>query len=144
MKNLKIKVVRNKKDLDDVFKIREVVFIKGQKVPKKIERDKFDEISTHILAIYKNKPIGCARIRFVGTKAKLQRVAVLKEYRGMGFGIEITKFAIFYCRRKGAREIVTHSQYYIKDLYAKCGFSEKGKIFMEAGIKHIEMRLKLI
>ena len=36
-------------------------------------------------------------------------------------------------------KIYFHSQYYIKDMYAKMGFIEEGEIFEEAGIKHIKM-----
>jgi len=34
-----------------------------------------------------------------------------------------------------------NSQYYLKNYYKKFGFKTRGKTFMEAGIKHIEMYL---
>ena len=139
--NLKIELVKNKKDLEHVFKIRETVFIKEQKVPKDIERDDFDSIAKHFVVFYRNKPIGCARISFINKKVKLERIALLKKYRGKGFGKIITEYLIEYCKKKNVKEIFMHSQYYLKDFYNKCGFKIRGKTFMEADIKHIEMYL---
>ncbi len=139
--NLKIRLIKNKKELEQVFKIRETVFIKEQNVPEDIERDEFDNIAKHIIVLYKNKPIGCARISFVNNKAKLERIAVLEKYRDKGFGKAITNYLIGYCKNKNAKEIFMHSQYYLKDFYKKLGFKPRGKTFMEADIKHIEMYL---
>ncbi len=136
---LKIRLANNKKEVDYVMKIREIVFIKGQKVPKKRELDGFDENAKHVIVIYKKTPIGCARIRFLHNKAKLERIALLKQYRGRGFGKNIIKYLVSYCKRKNPKEIVMHAQYYLKDFYNKCGFEERGSIFMDAGIRHIEM-----
>ena len=142
IKNMKIRLAKNKKELEDIFRIREIVFIKGQRVPRKRERDEFDKSAKHVIVFYNKKPIGCARVRFVHKKAKLERIALLKEYRNKGLGKMIMDYLINYCRKKKSKEIVLNSQYYIKDFYRKCGFKTRGKIFMDAGIKHIEMYLK--
>jgi len=142
MKDLKIKLIKNKKELEQVLKIREIVFIKGQNVPRWRERDKFDNVAKHVIVIYKNKPVGCARIRFIGKKAKLERIALLKRYRSKGFGKAIMKYLINYAKKHKVKEIVLHSQCYIKDFYKICGFKPRGKTFMDAGIKHIEMYFK--
>lgn len=140
MKNkTKIRLVKNKKELENVFKIRHIVFIKEQNVPENIEIDKFDKSAKHMIVLYKNKPIGCARIRFIGSKAKLERIAVLKSYRGKGFGKMIVNYMVNYCKNKNVKKIIMNSQYYLKDYYKKFGFKPRGKTFVEAGIKHIEM-----
>lgn len=143
MKDIKIRIARNKREIQQVFKIREIVFIKGQGVSKSIERDKYDKSATHVIAFYKGRPVGCARIVFFDKTVKVGRIAVLKQYRGKGFGIAITKFITNYCKRKRVKEIILHSQYYIKDLYKKLGFRIRGKPFMEAKMKHVEMYLRL-
>ena len=51
-------------------------------------------------------------------------------------------YLINYCKKKKVNEIVLHSQCYIEDFYKKCGFKTRGKTFMDAGIKHIEMYIK--
>lgn len=141
--NLKIKSVKNNKDLEKVFRIREIVFIKEQKVPKNIEIDEFDKIVKHFIVLYENKSIGCARIRFVDKKAKLERIALLKNYRGKGFGKIVTKYLVKYCKKKNVKEIFMHSQYHLKDFYRKLGFKQRRKAFLEAGIKHIQMYQKI-
>jgi len=138
-KYLEIRIVKNKKELNDVFKIREIVFVNGQNCPWECEMDGLDDSAKHIIVKYKGKTIGCARIRFPGNRTKLERIALLKEYRGKGFGRELMNYLIRYCRRKKVEEIFLHSQLYVKNFYKKCGFRLRGKIFLEAGIEHIEM-----
>ena len=143
MKNsIRIKLVRNKEDLDNVLRVRKAVFIKEQDVPEEIEIDEFDKTAKHIMVLYKNKPIGCARIRLINKKAKLERIAILKKYRGNGFGKILMDYLIDYCKNNNVKEIMMNSQYYLKDYYNKFGFKPRGKTFMEAGIKHIEMYQK--
>ena len=93
---------------------------------------------------YKNEPIGCARIRLIGKKAKLERIALLKKYRGKGFGKNIVNYLIKYCKKKNIKGIYMNSQYYLMNYYKKFGFKTRGKTFMEAGIKHIEMYLNQV
>jgi len=142
MKELEIRMIKNKKELDEVFKIREVVFIKGQNCPRELEIDGLDDEAKHVIVKFRGKTIGCARIRFPEDRAKLERIALLKEYRGKGCGREIMNYLIKYCKRKKVEEIFLHSQLYVKDFYKKFGFKPRGKTFLEAGIEHIEMYMK--
>lgn len=139
---LKIRLIKNKRELNAVLRIRKIVFIKGQHVPKSRERDGLDSTSKHVIVFYNSKPTGCARIRFLGKKAKLERIAILSSYQGKGFGRKLMDYLIQYCKRKGAKEIVVHSQIYVKDFYLVCGFKPRGKIFLDAGIKHVTMGLR--
>jgi len=88
--NLKIKIVKNQKEFDDVITIRKKVFIEEQNVPIDIEMDGLDDEAGHVIAYLDNKPIGCARIR-TNSFAKLERIAVMKDHRGKGFGRKINK-----------------------------------------------------
>ncbi len=139
--NIEIKLAKSKGDLEKVFRMRRVIFVEEQNVSKNIERDRFDRLSKHFIALYKSRPVGCARIRLAGKKAKLERIAVMKKYRGKGFGKLIVEYLIDYCKNEGTCDIFMNAKYYLKNYYAKLGFKPKGKIFMEAGIKHIKMHL---
>ena len=136
---MKIRLIKNKKELKQVLEIRRIVFIKGQNVLEKRERDGLDKTAKHIIVLYKNKPIGCARVRFYDKKGKLERIALLDEYRDRGFGKLIMGYLINYCKKHKIKDIVLHSQCYVKGFYEKCGFKPRGKIFLDANIKHIEM-----
>lgn len=145
MENLEIRLVKDKAELQHTFRIREAVFVKEQKVPYQLEIDEFDKISKakHVIMRYRGKPIGCARIRLMGEKAKLERIAILKESRDRGFGKALIEYMIAFCKKKGSKEIILHGQLRSKKFYEKAGFKSRGKIFMDAGIEHIEMFLRL-
>lgn len=138
---LTIRLTRSKRELEQVLRIRETVFIKGQNVPAEMELDGLDDEAKHVIVKYGDKPVGTARIRFRGNEARIERLAVLERYRGMGIGKRTLKYVIDYCRRKRVTEVVLHAQYYAKDFYEKLGFKARGKRFMEAGIEHVEMYL---
>ena len=84
--------IKDQTDKKKAFEIRNLVFCVEQKVSKKIEFDGLDEISDHYLAKINELPIGTARIREEkkGT-FKIERMAVLKEYRKKGVGKAIIK-----------------------------------------------------
>ncbi|MBU0527043.1 MAG: GNAT family N-acetyltransferase [Candidatus Micrarchaeota archaeon] len=139
METLVVKIARSKKDLQEVMRIRITVFVNEQKVPKHLEMDGLDGAAKHVIAIYGNTPVGCARIRFTRKKAKLERLAILKKFRGKGFGKLIMFYMVDYCKRQKSSEIIIHAQYYLKEFYENLDFKIRGQAFMEAGIKHIEM-----
>ena len=140
MTDLKIKKVENDKELEQVFNIRKKVFIEEQQVPKEIEMDEFDDSSEHFIAYLNREPVGCGRIR-QNSFAKLERIAITKEYRNKGFGTNLTNYLIDYCKEKNSREIMIHSQLYAEGFYKRFGFKTVGPIFFEAGIKHVKMVL---
>ena len=110
-----------------------------QNVPEELEIDGEDDSATQIIVLLGKKPIGCARIRMVDNKAKLERISILEAYRGKGYGKDLVKFLIKFCLDKKLKEIYMYAQYYLKTFYSTLGFKERGKVFDEAGIKHIEM-----
>ena len=143
MSKLKIRKVKNKNELDETFEIRKIVFVEEQNVPIDLEMDGLDNEAEHFIAYINKKPIGCARIRIKNNFAKLERIAIIKEYRNNRFGKQLTKFLIDYCKQKKFDEIRLHSQTYVSDFYKKLGFKAIGENFFEAGIEHVEMYIKI-
>lgn len=143
MNKLEVKEIKNPEDLEIAFDIRKIVFVKEQNVPIDLEMDGLDSQAKHFIAYLRKIPIGCARISIEGKCAKLERIAIIKEYRNMGFGKELTNNLIKYCKQQNFKEIRLHSQAYISDFYKKLGFEPIGKNFFEAGIDHIEMFMRL-
>ena len=137
-------LVKNIKDLSDkkkAFEIRDLVFCKEQKVSKKIEFDSLDEICDHYLAKINELPIGTDRIREEkkGT-FKIERMAVLKEYRKNGVGKAIIKEILkHYLKLNKVNNLILNSQIEAKDFYKKFGFVEVGEEFIEANITHKKM-----
>jgi predicted GNAT family N-acyltransferase len=140
---ISVRMARSQGDLERAFSVREEVFIKGQRVPRRIEMDGREGESKHFLAYYRGRLAGCARIRFIGRRAKLERIAVRKPYRRRGLGKAITARMVSYAKRRGAKKAMMHAQCHAGDFYEKCGFEPRGRIFLEAGMKHRKMIMKL-
>lgn len=142
MEKLSIFKTEDPEEFNKIIEIRKAVFVKEQNVPEELEIDGLDNEAEHFIMYLGEKPIGCARIR-KNKYAKLERIAVLKEYRGKGYGKKLTQYLIDYCKEQNFKKIVIHSQIYVIDFYKKFGFEPVGKVFFEAGIKHRKMVLKL-
>lgn len=143
MENLEIKKIERISDFEKIVDIRISVFQKEQRVSQELDFDDKDGEAEHFLAFYNKKPVACARIVFEDEKAKLERIAVLKEFRGKGIGKELINYLINYCRERKVKEIYFDAQYHAKLFYEKLVFRERGKPFEEVGIKHIQMFMDL-
>lgn len=145
--DLKIKKVfrfKDIKEISDALNIRKKVFCDEQKVPKDNEFDGLDNICTHFIA-YKNKAaLGTARLREKSKGIyKIERVAVLRNYRYNGIGRFITLEVIREAKKiSNLSELILHSQIQVNDFYIKLGFFKIGKIFFEENIAHIKMIYK--
>jgi hypothetical protein len=123
----------------DLRKIREIVFMKEQLVPKEEEWDGQDERSWHYLAISKEgNPIGCARLMPSG---QIGRMAVLKEQRGLGIGALLLDSVVIHAKELKIEHIFLHAQTYAIGFYEKAGFKVHGEEFMDANIPHYAMNL---
>lgn len=143
MNDLSIRLIKNRKELEKLLKIRGTVFIKEQKVPHSRERDGLEEESKHFIVHAGSKCIGGARVRFIRNKAKLERIVLLRSYRGKGVGTKLVRHLISYARRRGVEEIVVHGQVESMGFHEKCGLKKRGRMFVDGGIKHYEFFMKL-
>ena len=129
-----VKYVENDWEMGKAFSIRRTVFIEEQNVPEVIEMDSFDKTASHILAFDRERPVGTARWRTTGNGIKLERFAVLREFRGMGIGKTLVQFIMEFL---GFEErIYLHAQESVVAFYEKFDFQVQGELFFEAGIPH--------
>ncbi len=120
--------------------VRRAVFIEEQNVPESIELDGKDSDCFHVLASdTKGRPIGTARMN---GKGKIGRMAVLKKYRRRGIGRKMIQALMNHGRKNSITDFHVSSQVTAVGFYKKMGFEPFGKEFLEAGIKHINMKLK--
>ena len=129
----------SQEDLIKVFIVRGIVFVEEQGVSYNIEHDEHDFSATHILGEMDGEPFAAGRIRAVGEYAKLERVAIRKQYRGKGLGHKLTEFMLFVAKEQGFKKFKVHAQSYLADFYKQHGFEIVGDIFKEAGIDHYLM-----
>ena len=139
-----VKEIKNNKDYKKAQEIRHEVFVIGQKVPAELEVDDFEKDAIHYLAFFNNNPVGAARWRITNEGVKLERFAVLGEYRGRGIGSAMVEKILSDIKRDpeaGNLEIYLHAQLDAISLYRKYGFVKYGNMFDEAGLMHYAMRL---
>ncbi|MGI9499684.1 MAG: GNAT family N-acetyltransferase [Geminicoccaceae bacterium] len=122
------------------FAIRRAVFIVEQQVEPDLEFDELDEASEHLLALADGRAVGTLRLRPIDdAAAKIERVAVLEDARGLGVGAALVQQALAQLREWGCKEVRLHAQTYALDFYAKLGFSAHGPVFDEDGLPHRAM-----
>ncbi|SOD40642.1 GNAT family N-acetyltransferase [Nitrosovibrio sp. Nv4] len=121
--------------------IRETVFVREQGVPVELEWDEFDAGCTHVLASdAAGNPIGTARFLPGGT---IGRMAVLKEWRGKGVGGALLQWLLQEAGDRQIQQVTLNAQIYAAGFYAKFGFQIAGEKFLDAGILHVKMVLRL-
>lgn len=101
-----------------------------------------EDVSTHFLALSDHQPCGACRWRKTDKGYKLERFAVLKEFRGQGVGRALIATALDDLP-SDANYIYLNSQLDAMSLYAKFGFVAEGDQFEEAGIQHFKMVKKV-
>ena len=134
---LKIKLVRTPQEQKNVLDIRRSVFIDEQQIPVEIEIDAFEESAIYVIAYFDEEAVGTARWREIGNTVKLERFAVLKNYRNKGIGRKLTMFIIDKIPQ--GKIIFLNSQESAIGFYSKLGFISKGPLFKEANILHQKM-----
>ena len=139
-KKIQVKKVSDDENLQKVFAIRRIVFVGEQNCPPELEWE-FEEESNHFLATVDDVPAGASRWRKTDKGYKLERFAVLQEFRGFGVGQELVK-AVLADLPANADYIYLHAQIQAVGLYEKFGFEKTGPEFEEAGIRHYKMVLK--
>ena len=120
--------------------IRTKVFIEEQNVERKLEYE-FEEEGNFYLLYYQKKPIATARWRETTKGIKLERFAMLKEFRNQGIGGKLLN-AVMEDVIPFNKTIYLHSQVYAITYYERAGFVKKGDIFIEANIKHYLMEFE--
>ena len=123
-------------DRDAIRSIRQKVFVDEQHVPPELEWDELEESAQHFLVYYENKPIGTGRLTGGG---KIGRMAILKNARGLGAGLELLRRICKFAGLSGQKNVYLNAQVQAIPFYEKAGFVAAGDEFMEAGISHVRM-----
>ena len=121
--------------------LRTAVFVDEQRIPAAMEWDAADAGAIHALA--RNR-LGMALatgrlLPHAPGVARIGRMAVLQSLRHAGVGRAVLAALEGAARARGDHELLLHAQTSAAPFYARAGYLERGAVFEEAGIPHIEM-----
>jgi predicted GNAT family N-acyltransferase len=130
------------KNLNEIKKIRTVVFLHEQNIPEELEWDEYDKTALHFGLFYKSCLVAYARsiennVYWIG------RMAVQKEYRNISIGSHLLQLVIAFLRdRNSQKDIFVSAQVQAIHFYEKNNFSVRRKTYLDAGILHTDMILR--
>ena len=141
-----IKILNNKEELELGFALRIEVFVKEQKVPIELELDDKDhsDNTVHIGYFDDDKLIGVARLIDLDKDViHIGRVVIDKEYRGKGIGRKLIIGCETTAKNILKREVIIElsAQIQAEKFYESLGYNRiNDKIYLDAGIEHVDMR----
>ena len=123
--------------------IRHRVFTEEQNVPQETEMDGHDATAQQYCVRCDDVIIGTCRVRLSGSAAKIERVAVLGEYRSKGVGGVLMKYILHELGKTGDIQLFKLSaQAHTVPFYEKLGFKTRGSEYITADIPHYDMILE--
>jgi len=78
--------------------------------------------AAHLIGYVGKEPAGCIRIRYFADFAKIERLAVRKEFRTTRLSFQLVHAAIELCRMKGYRRLYGHAQKRLVNFWSRFGF----------------------
>jgi len=121
-----------------IFEIRQRVFVEEQNVSREEEYDDYEDESMHYMLLVDKEPAGTARWRFTDKGIKLERFAILPQFRNKGAGSVLVN-AVLEDVLPHNQLIYLHAQVSAINLYKRAGFVAQGELFYEANIAHYKM-----
>jgi predicted GNAT family N-acyltransferase len=112
-------------ELTRALAVRAAVYVGEEECPYAEEYDGNDFCAAHFLGLVEEEPVATLRVRFFANFAKIERLAVRREYRGLGVASQLVMEAKEYCRRKGYQSVAAHSRTNLLDFWRDQGFKVK-------------------
>lgn len=137
-------------DRNVCFHIRHQVFVLEQHVPADRELDGLDDQAQHYAARLNDKIIATCRVRLMHIKkgkkppiAKIERMTVLSEYRGLGVGKILIEYILRHLKEfHQVNQFKLSAQQSAIPFYEKLGFKADGAEYLDANIPHLDMSLE--
>ncbi|MEA2347104.1 MAG: hypothetical protein QOG62_891 [Thermoleophilaceae bacterium] len=141
---LEVRPARNADEVKQALDLRYRVFCLEQGVSERSERDGRDgDGALHLVAVAGDRLVGTCRIITSRRTVTLSRMAVEADFRRSGAGAALLAEAEARARRSRAKRISLHAQTYALPFYKRAGYVSHGPVFVEEGIDHVAMELKL-
>jgi len=132
--------VRDTEKFDLAKRIRKEVFVKEQYLDKFLEYDGLDRQATLYLVYQNGNPIGTARWRTTYDGIKLERFAILKNYRKKNFGKVLLKKILKDIQHMDM-DVYLNACTSAVNFFEQKGFAVEGEKFTEVDVEHYKMIL---
>lgn len=131
-------------ELYGILRLRAEVFVVEQDCPYQ-DLDNNDQRAIHLFAVCSDEIVACLRVFLKDDgNATIGRVVTSKKVRGTGLGKKLMLEGMKCAREEyQGHNCVIHAQCYAIGFYEKCGFTVCSEEFLEDGIPHKEMMIKL-
>ncbi|CAD5366204.1 4-hydroxybenzoyl-CoA thioesterase [Rubrivivax sp. A210] len=129
--------------------VRQAVLVDEQGLPAQLAGDESDVPALHLLALNRmGAAVGCGRLSMderadEGRVARLARMAALPGVRGAGVGRTMLEALLGAAAERGCTEVRLEAAIDAVPLYSRAGFVAEGPVYVEAGLPHQAMRLRL-
>jgi len=117
-----VNVARSVEDVLQALAVRAPVFLSEKDCPYAEEYDGNDFMATHILGFVGDEPASTCRLRYFARFARLERVAVRRQFRKQAVAGRMIEFAPELCRRNGYRKVHGQAEEHLVSFWGKFGF----------------------
>lgn len=133
-------IAKSDEERNAAFTVRKKVFVEEQGVPLSLELDEYDQTAAHFVVYDGKTAIAAGRIRTSEERVgKVERICVLKEYRGNHLGFLVMNAVEDHAKEIGIQTLKLNAQSYAIPFYEKLGFAVTSPEFMDADIPHRAM-----
>lgn len=144
-RRIDVRLARSFEDMARIFAVRSSTYLAEQFCLYDEEFDGNDFCASQFLGTVDGDPAGCIRLRYFGGFAKLERLAVRKEYRRTRLAFELVRASLRHSRRKNFTQIYGHSRRDLLPFWGRFGFRpiEGRPVFRFANLEYIEVAANL-
>lgn len=144
-RRITIRIARNLNDLMIVASIRSAVYLAEQDCPYEEEFDGNDLVAAHFIGFIDDEPVACLRAQFFADFAKVERLAVRRQYRRSTIAFRLVRACVAFLKRKGYRRIYGQAQDRLVDFWARFGAKPLGhnRKLVFSDFSYTEMLLEL-
>lgn len=95
----------------------------------------------HFGLYYQYELTGVVSLFIDGTTAQFRKMAVLPADQGKGFGLQLLKYLVDYCRSQGIKNLWCNARVSATGFYQKIGFETIGEPYERNQLHYIKMEL---
>jgi predicted GNAT family N-acyltransferase len=144
-RQIDVRLVQSFEDMAKIFAVRSSTYLAEQFCLYDEEFDGNDFCASQFLGTVDGDPAGCIRLRYFGGFAKLERLAVRKEYRRTPLAFELVRASLRHSRRKNFTQVYGHSRRDLLPFWGRFGFRpiEGRPVFKFANLEYVEVAASL-